>query len=243
MLMTDQTKFVLLSAARSGTSLCIETWKSHPQILAQGEIFHPEIHAHLSREFLVGHDLSLRDNDPIAFADQVLNFSMGRKAVGFKMWKNQSPVVCDYLMRDESVIKIILERSNLLAHYSSNLLAEKTGLWNINHGTGRLAVEENNKLPFSVQDFKDFIEYYKRLFDDYRSSSRGAVIELSYVQCARLDFSKIYTALNVQHIEIEPKMVKLYSNDILSRFQAESRPLIEDELDRMGRSEWIEESV
>ncbi len=241
--MTTWTKFVLLSAARSGSSLVVETLNSHPSVIAHGEIFHEDLDTHIRPEFRETHDLSLRERDPVGFVDAILGFPAGRSAVGFKIWEPQSRLACDYILAAPDIVKIILERENCLAHYTSIALAQQTGVWNVRNDFNTDIKIPAGPLRFSVREFHDFIAYHKRIFDYYRKSASGPVIELSYVEAARLEFSRIFGALSISPLDLQARTLRLHTADTLSRFAVEDHQAIRDELAQMGRSAWVSEEI
>jgi len=232
------TRFTLLSAARSGTSLVMRTLETHPDIWAAGEIFHSNPEWHLPPELTVPDQIRIRDIDPTNFVDKVFLFGATKKATGFKMWYDQNPVAAEYVLKNPDIKKIILSRTNKLATYSSGFAAEKSGIWNVH------AKDANNYVPpyvfFSEESFDKHVAHHEALFNLYRNGSVGDVLNLTYSELTRSGCGRILTFLGVSEIEIKPQTHRLLSENILDRFHPEARDRVVRHLTKIGRLEWLE---
>ncbi len=236
-----KTRFVIMSTARSGTSLLSETLNSHPDIVCHGEIFHPDPKWHLKGNLsgLPPEQIRALRADAGAFLEKVFD-QPGAVAVGFKMWRDQEPDACLRLLRDETISKIIYERRKKLAQYSSGALAERTGVWNISRGDAYHAPEAE-KLPFNPADFRRFLDYQRAADDFYRANVRGPFVEVVYSEIVTQGLKMIQGFLGVEILELQPQKKKLYSSDIIGRFDPSYHPLIRRTLGELGFSEWISE--
>lgn len=233
------TRFVILSYARSGSSLLTETLHQHPQIYCHGEIFHEDAEWHIREECRHSIDLSQRSLRPIDYCYSVLAFTNGRQAAGFKMWRNQAPDACLALLGDPNVLKIILERDNRLAQLSSFLLAEQTAIWNVPAGPQQWeAPPPPQQVPFKRKQFLNYIKNVEETFAFYNENARGRRLHLRF---RRLNFASVFEFLGVSQIQTTPATQKLYSDDILARFTPESRPAVISLLAEIGRPEWARE--
>lgn len=233
------TKFVILSAARSGTSLLTSTLHTHPDILCHGEIFHPKFRQHLKGTFDAMSDpeiLVLRE-DTDAFVARVYD-QPGAPIVGFKMWEPQHPECCARLLADTSVRKIIYERSNKLAQFSSGQLAKQTGVWNVAADNTKRKIEAD-PLPFNPEAFARFLEKQQATFRMYRAQARGPVLDIGFEQIAEGDFSPVLAFLGAQDMELAPRMKRLHSSDILSRYDAAQHDTIRATLRDLDRMAWV----
>lgn len=236
-------KFVLLSAARSGTSMVMGALRKHPQFIIHGEIFHPRIEWHIRAEFLACNDIQKRETDPVEFTKDILSQNFGKDVVGFKIWYSQSVEACEYVMSDPDIIKIILERQNKLAHFSSGLLAQKTQVWNMK---GKLKPSDKipeNTVSFKESHFLNFVKNNQDLFEIYGQKSVGPVLHLNYCQAARLEFDEIFSTLGVKNLQLAPPTNKLYSDNILNRFNPEDHEQIRATLQRINKLHWLEEAI
>ena len=232
-------KFVVMSNARSGTSLLTETLNSHPDIICHGEIFHPDptwhlkgTFANLSVEAKIEKRRNLED-----FVESVFN-QRGAAAVGAKMWLDQNPEWCGNFLADESIYKIIYERANKLAQFSSGTLAKRTQIWNLNPGK-KLPAGNDIKLDFDEQAFKRFIKHQSASFDYYRSNAEGPVLEVKFETIAAGDFGDVLKFLQVRNIPLQPQKSKIYSSDILSRYKQDDHKVIMRVLQELKHEEWV----
>ena len=235
------TKFVILSAARSGTSLLTTTLSTHPDILCHGEIFHPKYRQHLKGTFT-----DMPDADILALRDDLDRFlplvfeQPGPSIVGFKMWESQNPECCARLLADTSVKKIIYERDNKLAQFSSGQLAKQTGVWNVSADNSKRKIAAD-PLPFNHNAFARFLEKQNEIFQGYRDRARGDVLEVGFNQIAEGDFSPVLAFLGASDMNLAPRTKRLHSSDILSRYDAAQHDTIRATLRDLGRMEWVSE--
>jgi hypothetical protein len=72
-----------------------------------------------------------RDGRPLEFLDRLWRHSLGFRCVGFKMTRGQNESVLQSVLEDRGVRKILLRRGNALRTYISELIAMKTGSWEV----------------------------------------------------------------------------------------------------------------
>ncbi len=242
----DHVKFVILSSARSGTSHLSVTLANTESIFCHGEIFHAKILWHIKDEYKTERDVSLRDRDPIAFVDDIYSFCPpGNTHVGFKMWRSQAPQACDHILQDVSVRKIILERENRLAAYSSGAKAETSGIWNIGEGrTPKAAYAAQRIERFNAANFLNFVKTQNDLFRYYSRNTKGPAIRVTYDDV--VDNSAYETCLRFLGLampdERPPGKAKLNSSDILSRFAEPERAKVVQAVTEAGHPEWLVEA-
>ena len=157
-----------------------------------------------------------------------------------KMWRDQSPEWCQLFLEDARYAKVICERENKLAQFSSDLLAQATGVWDLPVGE-KLAKEDVPKLGFDSSAFSDFLRHQKQCFDHYRRHARGPVFEIGYGAIAAGAFSELLDFLGVGVVPLRMQKERLHTTRIIDRFDASAHPVIMRVLDRLGRSDWIEE--
>lgn len=236
------TRFVILSEARSGTSLLTDTLDTHPEIACHGEVFHPNPEGHV-RGTMADHAardiLALREDDVMLYLERVFN-QPGVRTSGFKMWRNQAKVICDRLLSDASVAKIILERKNRLSGFSSKLLAHQTGIWNLS-ADGEKTSPDPEPLVFRAQAFRDFVVYQDEIFQHYRDKTVGPVLDLSFKGLVESGFDAVQDFLGVTRHALQPQKRRLHGTSILSRFREADHPAIKAELDRLGHPDWVTE--
>lgn len=239
--MPEVTRFVVLSEARSGTSLLTDTLNSHPEITCHGEIFHPDPASHL-RGNLAGwsaNEVMTLRKDEASYIEAAFN-QVGVKAAGFKMWRSQNERACLQLLQSETCCKIIYERENKLAQFSSRILAQTMDVWKRPKGdTSPLGTVP--LLDFSEREFHVFLDYQRSLFDFYRSSVRGPVLELTYREIAFGHYTTVTNFLGVAEVALSDMTEKIHSGSILLRFKPETHDVIVGLLDRIGQPSWIVE--
>lgn len=235
--------FVILSVARSGTSLLASTLRQHRDIYCHGEIFHEKTNVHIQPELLERIDMRLRESDPLRFVQEVLAFSPGRRIVGFKMWRSQHRDVCDHILSDPTIKKIVLERENRLASFSSVKLARQTGTWNVpgEANPARLAKIRKEKVDFDKDEFLKYKRRTDHMFNLYRNKSRGSVAYISYLDLAKGHFDEVLSFLGAEIIDLKPQKRRLHSSDIVSRFRAEYHEAILKTLEEIDRVRWRNE--
>lgn len=234
--MTPRTRFVIFSAARSGTSLVTATLGQHPDIYCHAEIYQQKRENHILKEFRAAHDVEALAARPARLARAVLDWTPGPPVVGFKMWTWQAPGAARDLLGDPGVHKILIERENRLAAFSSVRLAFTTGTWNRWPGEG--PGEAPPLLPFDAAEFAEFCDRQDALFAGYRERAAGPVLEVRYTELPEPGIARMQDFLGVSRRDLAPRRVKLHSDDILSRFEPADHDAILAELVRRGRPEW-----
>ena len=185
---------VVLAAPRTGSHLLLNLLNSTGQVFIDAEILN------FGKISIFGHDLPrdrhpaldlLRGTDPVRFAKVMLarsHHADGRMldtvAVrGFKLFPQHSPQVLDYVI-DEPALRIVhLHRANLLAEYSSNLVAFERGHW-----VGGPAGLKQSKSPFDAGRFMRFVEMKQRYLAHIRArlaQRAGASTEIEYSAFSR----------------------------------------------------------
>lgn len=238
--MRPRRRFVIFSSARSGTSLVTATLEKHPEIFMHAEIFQKKRENHILKAFRDSHDVEALAAQPRRLARAVLDWTPGPPVVGFKMWTWQAPAVARELLADAEVHKIVIERRNRLAAFSSVRLAFTTGTWNRWPGDG--PAPPPPLLPFDAAEFAEFCNRQKGLFADYRARARGPVLELAYVELPDPGIAAIQDFLGVERRDLAPRRVKLYSDDIMARFEPAAHAAIREALERAGHPEWATEA-
>ncbi len=89
-----------------------------------------------------------------------MNFE--RPHVGFKIFRSQNDDMLGKLMNDSSIRKIVLFRSNVLANYSSAMIARDSHVWDVAKG------DEVKQPPRIKFDERQFIVFHNNLIRYYR---------------------------------------------------------------------------
>jgi hypothetical protein len=236
-------KFVLMGAARSGSSHLMLMFRNTPRVHMHGEVFHPNPQWAIWGDFIKDRGLAWRDEDPVGFVSQLLEFAPpGTLAVGCKMWRRPHENASRHLLADETVHKIFLERENRLAIYTSTQLARQSGVWN---ASARALVKADHVPKFDPPAFDKSVKFYDNLFRFYRRHARGPVLNITYADVLRgIAYERCITFLALPKGEEQPQgMAKLRPSDIVSRFAESERPAVVEHLARIGRPEWATETA
>lgn len=231
-------RFVILSTPRSGTTLLSDMLQTHPDIMAHGEIFHRVVDWNIRIPFRKRFDVSLRDTDPVAFVDLVLSFAGRRKAVGFKMWRAHSAAACDHVLARTDVVKVILERPNILALLASAEQARQSGVWHARVATTTELPPPAAPVRFDPEALRQLMQQTRRLYRFYRAQARGTVVELRYPAIANGDLSAVMQALGMPDLKLQPQTYRLQAKETLARFAPEDHGLIRATLAELGHPRW-----
>jgi hypothetical protein len=219
-----------------------ETLNSHPDILCHGEPFHPTPHSHLKGD-MRGLDLAaavaLRDTDPQAYVTWFYDHPEV-KSVGFKIWHNQAPAIADQLMADTSVAKIIYERTNVLARFSSSRLVKETGIYNLKPG-GKRSDKLDSLIDFNAKTFAAYLKQHNDMFAHYRANTKGPVLHSTYDEIKAGGFSTVLNFLGMADMPLVPQKEKLHGSSIIDRFDPKHHDLIHTTLQGIGHPEWVTE--
>ena len=127
------TRFVILATPRSGSNWLCTLLDSHPDILCHHELFNPRgIHYSLRcRDGRLAHLGSFEERNwcPAEFLERCWRESLGHAVVGFKLNRGQNQGIFRRVLSDSAVRKIVLTRANGVKAFVSELIAERTGLW------------------------------------------------------------------------------------------------------------------
>lgn len=125
-------RFVILASPRCGSNWLCSLLDSHPDILCHHELFNPD-GIHLSRSLRHEGDvlggIEDRQTAPLKLLDRAWSNASGHRAVGFKLNLGQSEAVFTHVISDPGIRKIILSRDNRIRSYVSELIAERTDVW------------------------------------------------------------------------------------------------------------------
>ncbi|MEM9567257.1 MAG: hypothetical protein AAF974_03030 [Cyanobacteria bacterium P01_E01_bin.34] len=136
----DYQKFIVISHHRSASSLIINTLQRHPNVFRFSEIFLPNNVQLQKPEYVEGSKrlLYLRKQYPVEFLERFIftGYQDSVHAMGFKLFPEQLEFpymapVWDWIEANTDIKIIFLTREDLLAYYTSFVLALKTKLWGV----------------------------------------------------------------------------------------------------------------
>lgn len=150
-------QFVVIAAPRTGSTHLTDFLRRQPRVHCHGEVFARSRvlysvkggrTSELDRDLL-----ALRESDSEAFLDRIYAMDNGQKNVGFKIFQGHNDVALARLVEDPTVRKVLLNRRNMLAAYSSSLASKKTGVWGTKQ---RSDAVEKPKVRFRPDGFVKF---------------------------------------------------------------------------------------
>lgn len=217
-------RFVIVASPRTGSSHLTKLLGQQDDILCNGEIFHrKKVYVHWPKADKPGEILAelaeLRARDPRAFLDRIYARDYGRAHVGFKIFSGHSDDILEQLIRDTTVRKIVLFRRNILASYSSSLIAQKTG----KHSLRSLPTDQP-VVKFNPKRFTAYVErytgFYRSVFDRL-NATRQDFYALHYEQINDpWFFSNLIVFIGGDPGRVLPTKgaIKLNASAMLSRF-------------------------
>lgn len=239
-----ESPFVLFSSPRSGTTTLIKGLSMHPDCFCHREIFLRDNAVH--KKFRESNNLDELRKDPINFVNTILNYSENKRSVGFKMWCYQNEIACNYLLKNPIVKKIILERENRLASYSSGLIRKQTGIANAtNEEKKNLSLNSTLKLEFLLDDFINYLNNKNQLFNYYSSNVEGPCLYIKYSELnsqKTLDGIASFLGIDV-NTPITLPLIKINDYKIIDRFDDKYKSEIINFLEKIDKNDWIEETI
>lgn len=237
-----KTRFVILSAARSGSTALTVTIGTHPKIYCHGSPFFssPKWASALHAEAEAAVDLSKRTTDPVGLVYDVLNFTSGPPIVGCKLWHNADAgptEAINAVAADPDIKKIILNRENMLACMSSGELMKMR----LQHPDRFVDGAPRALLDFDTAAFLRFAKRRMGWFDDYRARSTGDVIEVPYINLLTDGIDSLRPFLKLHPYRFRQRTEKVNSGDVLARYKPAHHPAVLAALDTLGHPEWVRE--
>src|SRR5436190_16183182 len=122
----EPTRFVILTAPRTGSNWLCSMLNSHPEIICHHELFNPEgIHYaldHRNGELHLGSKAE-RDHSPLWFLDRLWRAGFGKRVIGFKLNRGQNQEVFRNVVADDKIQKLVLVRKNRIKTFVSEQIA------------------------------------------------------------------------------------------------------------------------
>lgn len=240
-------RFVVIASPRTGSSYLVNLLSAHPDVFTNGNVFDsretvyvfwPDATPDLKRELM-----AMRRADPYAFLERIYSSGYGRHHVGFKIFSGENDEILDSLIRDAAIKKIVLFRRNVLACYSSALVARKT-----------------RKYSATVETQQPLVEFRRRqfikFFNHYTSFYRSTILKLNnfkqnyyllhyedtmdgYILSSVLNFIGADTTKELDNSMQNKKLIKQNSSNILARFQNQEEVVAF--VSARGLSHWLHE--
>ena len=223
---TEYQKFVLLAHARSGSSMVVHTLNKHPSIVCFGEVFvgqrigfNVDGYDNASKKLLY-----LRNRHPMEFLNRTIfpPYSDDVRAVGFKLFPDQFEsgqfkIAWDWLCSDHNVKIILLRRLDMLAAYTSLLIARQT-----NFGDGsdtRITID----LDECLREFEDRERYHE---DMLAKLGKHDLLEVFYEDMTQdlskqfIDFQE-FIGVDMIPLEVESKKKEVRPlSEVITNYEA-----------------------
>jgi hypothetical protein len=169
--------FAIIASPRTGSTHLTNLLHAQSDIFCNGEICHAKrVNVRwdkIDRSNGVLYELAiLRERDPREFLNRILAMNYGRKEVGFKILKGQSRAMFDAILNDPSIKKVVLFRRNVLANYSSKLIAAQSGEYALRGKNVDEQRPASSTVPFDEDEFLRFSQKYNRYYDGVMSKLR-----------------------------------------------------------------------
>ena len=229
---------------------------SHPGIVCLGEIFRLDrpVSECTNTLKIIRRLAGLRNEKPMQIDKYVRNNTMQfftgvlarnrqLEAFGCKVFRPHHPEFIHDISRDENACIIRLNRENILAAYSSQLIANATGKHTLKAG------DRKNSSVRMMVDFSDdeFDAYRRRIkrsdtkINELLQGARCKMLDIEYTDLLRPGtFRKVLEFLSVnQDFDIKPRTVKVNSNNIMLRFR--NPDVVAQYLEKEGLTSWAEE--
>jgi LPS sulfotransferase NodH len=180
----DPMRFVVLAAGRTGSNMLCNLLHSHPEILCHHELFNVDA-IYYALDYRDG-SLNLgtfeeRNRRPLEFLARVWQTTLGFPCIGFKYGLGHDPVVLQALLEDRGVRKIVLRRRNRIKTFVSELIAFKTGQWEV-YRQGEL-IRDRPKVHVDLAELRQHIarnEEYFQGIDQFLQSSGQPCLRVWY---------------------------------------------------------------
>lgn len=215
-------KMVLLSMPRTGSTMITRTLSQHDQAYMLNAIFSEQGWGHggkVHRALKEGldarwDDLAYRIENRVQLLDKIFDLEAA-PCMGFKHHFSGSNEITKTVLEDDSIAKIILNRTNLLACYSSNKLA-------VLHRSLPSDAEKPKQIEFTAEEFKRYVFRRKRAYsrwDEIIDAHADNCLRTTYAE-ARTDagMDKVTAFLGLSKSKLKSPTKKRNSDDVLTRF-------------------------
>ena len=235
------TKFVILTLERTGSNYLCALLDNLRGVVCHRELFHSKT-IYLNANSLSSLDMNYRELYPIEFLNFIYDEKIGN-CIGFKLFIYHNEKVLDYILKNKDIKIFFLYRDNILAQYSSKLIAQKTNLWVDIKGNQQKA----DNILWERKDFENFQKKIDTMYSGLRKTlNNREFFEIEYTQLFNKDsLQKMCTYLEIDlkfKISYKEKRMpkKQNSTNILERFYNKNE--VYDYLLEKGKTIWMEES-
>ncbi len=244
------TNFVIIAAQRTGSNMLVSALDNHPKIRCHGELFRRKnlnMKGALKVLRTIPSEFQSEDYRDIHFREylEAVKGTDGKKPFfGFKLMLNQSETARAGLIENSNVKKVLLFRENLLAVFSSSLIAKATGQGAVVQGKEVIQA----KVQFEPKRFEKFRKNHDKRFKEARQKLAGRPgiewIETEYLKICKLEgIAEVMQFIGVdpETASITVKTAKRNPSNILDRFTNPEAVLAHLKL--IGKGNWVDEVI
>jgi LPS sulfotransferase NodH len=233
--------YTIICYPRTGSNYLVRLLNQHSDITAHSELFDKSVIYSTPQPISDPAVIAKRDDNPIIYLLHLFN-ECKTPVCGFKLLLHHNKVVIDYVL-ENSFRLLILERENVLAQYSSFLIARQTQQWTLRKNK---VTAQPEKLVWDESDFNEYREYRDKYVRDYTELYRRVYqrqvpwMALSYQDLfVQETITKIFHFLDVQQdMSLNRNiLIKQNTSHIVDRFIQSNR--VKEYLLRIDKHEWI----
>ncbi len=238
----DYTKFIVLAHARSGSSMVIGTLRKHPNVIGFGELFLSQRVVFNIKDFNnnSGKLLYLRNKYPTNFLEESI-FTYYRKdveAVGFKLFpeqleKSHFRIIWKWLAANKDIKIILLRRENLLATYTSLLVAVKTGTYGMTTKSKRTNATVTIDYKKCLHEFQKQKTHHDNITERLKGHD---VLEVSYEEMIKNIDAHTTKFQNFLNVKSHPIKINTVKNEVRSLSEVITN--YEDLRNKFSNTEW-----
>lgn len=241
------TRFVVLSSARTGSTLLTNVLNASSDVRCLFELLNPNVQQY--GEPATPELNELRRTDAAAFVDRIAS-SGTKPTFGFKIFPGHADAWLEGVLVDPSWTKIVLYRENVLAVHSSQRIAAARGKWSDTGVKVELVADSSDhsiedQTDFDARKFEAFRAGYQQSYSDWltslaKSSQKFYFLEYGMLRNSRI-LSAVFSFLDASQPEaFTSNILKTSSTDILSRFRNPDE--VRAYLAKNSRLDWQAES-
>ena len=201
------TRFIVLTKARTGSNLLVNSLQSHPDMKVFGELFRGGVDDAVKALIL--------NSAEDYFQNHVFKqYGRGIKAVGFKMFYkhpvyDRAGKVWRYLLNMDDLKVIHLRRKNILRALVSMKIAKKTDIWKESNESRDML---SKRVELTVDECRDYFEQTRKWEDDANEKfADNPRMELTYEELTsdyQIQMRSIQEFLDVDPIKLQPMTAK-----------------------------------
>jgi len=241
-------RFVILAAQRTGSYMLATALDALPGVTCHGELFRKNDKGVAADSAIIEKldpafaDIGYRHRHHAEFLDAVVRHTPA-ELVGFKLMLRQAPEAQKAIVGSDDYRVILLDRGNVLALYSSHLIARATGVGFMRKGEQAASP----RVEFDAGDFSGFWRRYRNKYEELRDQVRDfgrcRMLSVDYLDLLHGGaFGEVVDFLGLRCERDISKYIgtqKRNSSEILQRF---SNPdAVVDYLREAGRLDWCRE--